>query len=42
MASEEEMFLLAVYVDDIVLAKQKKVHVKQELSRKFQVKDMGV
>ena len=44
MASEGEMFLIAVYVDDILLAgrsDERLTTVKQALSRKFQVKDMG-
>ena len=43
-ASEGKMFLIAVYVDDIVLtAKDSKrmADIKQELLRKFQVRDMG-
>ena len=44
MASEGEMFFIAVYVDDIVLAgKSNKqiAEVKQTLAKQFQVKDMG-
>ena len=44
MASEGELFLIAVYVDDIVLAGSSDVRmkeVKQALSQKFQVKDLG-
>ena len=44
IASEGEMFLIAVYVDDILLAgcsNERLTAVKQALSRKFQVKDMG-
>ena len=44
MASEGEMFLIAVYVDDIILAgksNKKLTSVKQALSKEFQVKDMG-
>ena len=44
MASEGEMFLIAIYVDDILLAGKSITRmntVKQALSQKFQVKDMG-
>ena len=44
MASEGEMFIIAVYVDDIVLAgkgDQRMAEVKQALAHQFQVKDMG-
>ena len=44
IASEGELFLIAVYVDDIVLAGSSDVgmkEVKQALSQKFQVKDLG-
>ena len=44
MASEGEMFIIAVYVDDIVLAGkgyQWMAEVKQALAHQFQVKDMG-
>lgn len=44
MATEGEMFLIAVYVDDILLAggsDKRLTAVKQALSRKFQVRDMG-
>ena len=44
MASEGEMFLIAIYVDDILLAAktiERLNAVKQALSQKFQVKDMG-
>ena len=44
MASEGEMFLIAIYVDDILLAgkSMKRMNtVKQALSQKFLVKDMG-
>ena len=44
IASEGELFLIAVYVDDIVLASSSDVRmkeVKQALSQKFQVKDFG-
>ena len=44
IASEGELFLIAVYVDDIVLAGSSDARmkeVKQALSQKFQVKDLG-
>ena len=44
MATEGEMFLIAVYVDDILLAgktQKRMTEVKQALSRQFEVKDMG-
>ena len=44
MASEREMFLIAVYVDDILLAErsnERLTAVKLALSEKFQVKDLG-
>ena len=44
MSSEGEMFLIAVYVDDILLAgksDKRMAKVKQALSQQFQVKDMG-
>ena len=44
MASEGEMLLIAIYVDDILLAGKSITRlntVKQALSQKFQVKDMG-
>ena len=44
MASEGEMFLFAVYVDDILLAgkgNERLTAVKLTLSEKFQVKDFG-
>ena len=44
LASEGEMFIIAVYVDDIVLAgkgDQRTAEVKQALAHQFQVKDMG-
>ena len=44
IASEGELFLIAVYVDDIVIAGSSDVRmkeVKQALSQKFQVKDLG-
>ena len=44
MASEGEMFLIAVYVDDILLAgrsDERLTTVKQALSRKFKVKRHG-
>ena len=44
MASEGEIFIIAVYVDDIVLAgkgDQRMAEVKQALAHQFQVKDMG-
>ena len=44
MASEGEMFMIAVYVDDIVLAgksDKRMTEVKQALAKQFQVKDMG-
>ena len=45
VALEGEILLKAVYVDDIILAAsdgKRMANVKQEISRKFQVKDMGV
>ena len=42
--SEGEMFIVAVYVDDIVLggrSKAKMIAVKAELSQKFEMKDLG-
>ena len=44
VASEGEMFLIAVYVDDILLAgrsNKRLTAVKQALSKKFEMKDMG-
>ena len=44
MASEGVMFLIAVYVDDILLAgrsHRRLTAIKQALSEKFQVKDLG-
>ena len=44
MAAEGEIFLIAVYVDDILLAgksDEKMTAVKQALSQQFTVKDMG-
>ncbi len=44
LATEGEMFLIAVYVDDILLAgktQERMTEVKQALSRQFEVKDMG-
>ena len=44
MASEGEMFIIAVYVDDIVLAgksDERMAEVKQALAKQFQVKDTG-
>lgn len=44
MSSEGEMFLIAVYVDDILLAgktNERMSKVKKDLSKQFQVKDMG-
>ena len=44
IASEGELFLIAVYVDDIVLAGSSDVRMKevqQALQQKFQVKDLG-
>lgn len=44
VASEGEMFIIAVYVDDIVLAgksKKRMSEVKQALAKQFEVKDMG-
>ena len=44
MASEVELFLIAVYVHDIVLAgssDKQIVQVKETLAKQFQVKDMG-
>ena len=44
MASEGEMFIIAVYVDDIVLAgesNKRMSEVKQALAKQFEVKDMG-
>ena len=44
MASEGELFIIAVYVDDIVLAgsyDKQMVQVKETLAKQFQVKDMG-
>ena len=44
MASEGEIFIIAVYVNDIVLAgkgDQWMAEVKQALAHQFQVKDMG-
>ena len=44
MASEGEMFLIVIYVDDIVLAgktTERLNTVKQALSQKFRIKDMG-
>ena len=43
-AAEGETFLVGVYVDDIVLAgesTQRIVEVKEALSKKFDVKDLG-
>lgn len=42
--AKEEMFIIGVYVDDIVLAtkKEKKLNdVKQALAKRFDIKDMG-
>ena len=44
MASEGEMFMVAVYVDDITLAgksNKRIAEVKQNLAKQFQVKDIG-
>ena len=44
MASEGEMFMVAVYVDDIILAgksNKRIAEVKQNLAKQFQVKDIG-
>ena len=44
MVSEGEIFMIAVYVDDIVLAgksDKRMTEVKQALAKQFQVKDMG-
>ena len=44
MASEGEMFFIAVYVDDIVLAgksNKRMAEVKEILAKQFQIKDMG-
>ena len=44
MASEGELFIIAVYADDIVLAgssDKQMVQVKETLAKQFQVKDMG-
>ena len=44
MSTEGEMFLIAIYVDDILLAGksiERLNTVKQALSQQFQVKDMG-
>ena len=44
VALEGEMFLIAVYVDDILLAgknDERMAAVKQTFSQEFQVKDMG-
>ena len=44
VASEGEMFMIAVHVDDLVLAAKSDKHiadVKKALSEKFEVKDMG-
>ena len=44
MSTEGEMFLIAIYVDDILLAGksiERLNAVKQALSQQFQVKDMG-
>ena len=44
MASERKMLILAVYVDDIILAGKSEKRIadfKRELSEQFQVKDMG-
>ena len=43
VALEEEIFLIAVYVDDILLAEkddERMAAVKQAFSQEFQVKDM--
>ena len=43
--SEGEMFIVAVYVDDIVLggrSKAKMIAVKAELSQKIEMKDLGM
>ena len=44
MASEGEMFVIGVYVDDIVLAgksDKRMAEVKKALAMQFEVKDMG-
>ena len=44
MSTEGEMFVIAVYVDDIVLAgktDERIAEVKKPLSERFKVKDMG-
>ena len=44
MASEGDPFIIAVYVDEILLAGEEDkqmLEVKQALSKRFQVKDMG-
>ena len=44
MVSEGEMFLIAIYVDDILLAgktTERLNTVKQAFSQKFRIKDMG-
>ena len=44
ISSEGEMFLIAVYVDDILLAGkdgEKMAAIKQAFSQEFQVRDMG-
>ena len=44
MASEKEMFIIAIHVDDIVLAiksDKRIVEAKKALARGFKVKDMG-
>ena len=44
IASEGEMFIIAVYVDDIVLAGKsgkRMTEVKETLAKQFQMKDMG-
>ena len=42
--SEGEIFIMAVYVDDIILggkSKSKLMKVKKELSKTFEIKDLG-
>lgn len=39
--SAEEMFMIGVYVDDIVFAEKRLSEVKQSLAKDFDIKDMG-
>ena len=44
VSSEGEMFIIAVYVDDILLAGksiERISEVKEEIAKRFKVKDMG-